>query len=110
VTQTALIILALATPGSADLLAVVVLVTVSWTLLTGLDYGAKAWALTRTATVPFQPRRAPVAVDPVKSAGPLLPAGGRNDVHWSGTGLWWRRVAAPAGQQGGGVESSRVRS
>ena len=47
VAQTTMIVVALAAPGATVLLAVLVLATVLWTVLTGLDYGAKAVALTR---------------------------------------------------------------
>jgi CDP-diacylglycerol--glycerol-3-phosphate 3-phosphatidyltransferase len=47
VAQTAMIVLALAAPGWTAVLAAVVATTVLWTVLTGLDYGVKAVALTR---------------------------------------------------------------
>ncbi|MCW2699212.1 MAG: CDP-diacylglycerol--glycerol-3-phosphate 3-phosphatidyltransferase [Blastococcus sp.] len=56
VTQTALIVLALAAPGWTEVLAVVVLATVLWTVVTGIDYGAKAAALRRAAVPPLQAR------------------------------------------------------
>jgi CDP-diacylglycerol--glycerol-3-phosphate 3-phosphatidyltransferase len=43
--QTTLIVLALAVPGWTTVLAVVVAVTVLWTVATGLDYGLKAGVL-----------------------------------------------------------------
>lgn len=45
--QTTLIVLALGAPGWTALLDAVVVATVCWTVVTGLDYGAKAAALTR---------------------------------------------------------------
>jgi CDP-diacylglycerol--glycerol-3-phosphate 3-phosphatidyltransferase len=47
VAQTAMIVLALAAPGWTAVLTAVVVTTVLWTVLTGLDYGVKAVALTR---------------------------------------------------------------
>lgn len=44
-TQTALIVLALAVPAWTAVLHAVVVVTVAWTLVTGLDYAAKAAGL-----------------------------------------------------------------
>jgi CDP-diacylglycerol--glycerol-3-phosphate 3-phosphatidyltransferase len=58
VSQTALILLALATPGWTGALAAVVTVTVAWTVVTGLDYGGKAAALAGLAPLRVQPRRA----------------------------------------------------
>jgi CDP-diacylglycerol---glycerol-3-phosphate 3-phosphatidyltransferase len=49
VTQTALVVLALATPGWVGLLQVVVLLTVLWTVVTGADYAVKAAGLARAA-------------------------------------------------------------
>jgi CDP-diacylglycerol--glycerol-3-phosphate 3-phosphatidyltransferase len=90
VTQTALILLALASPGWTEALMVVAVVTVAWTVITGLDYAVKAAVLTRAATSTRQPRRGWVAVDRVDGAAALFPDRGR--------------------QQGGGTGSSRVRS
>ncbi|MGY1619982.1 CDP-diacylglycerol--glycerol-3-phosphate 3-phosphatidyltransferase [Geodermatophilus sp. SYSU D00691] len=64
VAQTALIVLALAAPGWTALLSVVVVGTVVWTVVTGLDYAVKAGALTRSTA-----SRLPVASGP----GPVLP-------------------------------------
>ncbi|MGY1651083.1 CDP-alcohol phosphatidyltransferase family protein [Geodermatophilus sp. SYSU D01119] len=62
VAQTVMIVLALAAPGWTVVLAVLVTTTVLWTVLTGLDYGVKALALTRarapglrSSTVPGAP-------------------------------------------------------
>jgi len=90
VTQTVLIVVALAMPGEAQVPWGVVVGTVAWTLVTGLDYGAKAAALTRAAGSPLLPERASAVVDPVDGAARLVPNG--------------------APQQGGGAGSSRVRS
>jgi CDP-diacylglycerol--glycerol-3-phosphate 3-phosphatidyltransferase len=79
-TQTLLIVLALGTPGWTVGLWVAVAVAVVWTLATGLDYAAKAAALTRAA--------APVP-RPAYAA----------DAGWN-----------PARQQAGGAESSRLAS
>ncbi|MCW2739815.1 MAG: CDP-diacylglycerol/glycerol-3-phosphate3-phospha tidyltransferase [Blastococcus sp.] len=107
-TQTVLIVLALATPGWTHLLDAVVVVTVVWTVLTGLDYGVKAAALTRTPTAPPQPSRASVAIGPVGL--PLFPAVGRSYRGLRGPGPWLPRVSQLRAQQGGGAESSRVAS
>jgi CDP-diacylglycerol---glycerol-3-phosphate 3-phosphatidyltransferase len=80
VTQTALIVLALAMPGWTDVLGALVVGTVLWTLVTGVDYGLRAVALVRAAGVPLEP------------SGALAVA-----------------VADGAGQQDGRVDSSRVR-
>jgi CDP-diacylglycerol--glycerol-3-phosphate 3-phosphatidyltransferase len=53
--QTTLIVLALAAPGWTPVLAVVVVATVLWTVVTGLDYGLKAAALTRARPTSVQP-------------------------------------------------------
>ena len=45
--QTTVIVLALAAPGWTDVLTAVTVMTVLWTVVTGLDYGAKAAALAR---------------------------------------------------------------
>jgi CDP-diacylglycerol--glycerol-3-phosphate 3-phosphatidyltransferase len=92
VTQTVLIVVALATPGWDEALWVAVAVAVVWTVATGLDYVAKAASLTRTA-VPV-PRPALAAVDSVDATG----------------GAWWGRVWSPARQQAGAAESSRMAS
>ncbi|MGY1715029.1 CDP-alcohol phosphatidyltransferase family protein [Geodermatophilus sp. SYSU D01106] len=62
VAQTVVIVLALAAPGWTVVLTVLVTTTVLWTVLTGLDYGVKALALTRSpapglgsSTVPGAP-------------------------------------------------------
>lgn len=80
-TQTVLIVVALGAPAWTEGLRVAVAVAVVWTLATGLDYAAKAAALTRSA-VPVPPR-------PVYAA----------DSVWT-----------PARQQAGGAESSRLAS
>jgi CDP-diacylglycerol--glycerol-3-phosphate 3-phosphatidyltransferase len=90
VTQTALIVLALATPGWTDVLTAVVLVTVVWTVGTGLDYGGKAAVLSGARGLgagapPGAGRRGSVP-----HPAPLVPDAGL--------------------QQGGGGASSRVRS
>jgi CDP-diacylglycerol--glycerol-3-phosphate 3-phosphatidyltransferase len=59
-TQTMLIVLALAVPGWTHLLTAAVLVTVLWTVVTGVDYAAKATAL-RQAAGPALPTRRIVA-------------------------------------------------
>jgi CDP-diacylglycerol--glycerol-3-phosphate 3-phosphatidyltransferase len=56
--QTTLIVLALAAPGWTEVLAALVMATVVWTVVTGLDYGVKAAALTRTRP-PLQPAAVP---------------------------------------------------
>jgi CDP-diacylglycerol--glycerol-3-phosphate 3-phosphatidyltransferase len=86
-TQTTLIVIALATPGWSEVLWAVVLVTVLWTVVTGVDYGAKAAALTRAAGSPVLPRGALAAVNGAA-----------------------RLVASEGLQQGGGAGSSRVAS
>ncbi len=86
-TQTALVLLALAAPGSGILTAVV-LVTVTWTVLTGLDYAAKAVVLRRSGP-PSAPRPT-AAVTLTGGVAPLLQDADR--------------------QQGGTEASSRVRS
>lgn len=48
-TQTVLIALALAMPGAAEVLWVLVMVTAVWTVVTGLDYGLKVGALAGAA-------------------------------------------------------------
>jgi CDP-diacylglycerol--glycerol-3-phosphate 3-phosphatidyltransferase len=110
VTQTALIVLALATPGWTDALRVLVLVTVLWTVVTGLDYGGKAAGLTRVPAGPRLSGPASAAVLPVEGGMPLSPAGSPGYDRRPATAPWWRAIAAPAGQQGGGADSSRVRS
>jgi CDP-diacylglycerol--glycerol-3-phosphate 3-phosphatidyltransferase len=87
-TQTVLIVLALAAPGT-DVLGAVLAVTVLWTVLTGFDYGVKAAALPRSAALPAAPRRAPVAVRPV---------------------AWSRGIPGVRRQQSGGAASSRLTS
>jgi CDP-diacylglycerol--glycerol-3-phosphate 3-phosphatidyltransferase len=52
VAQTALIVLALSASQWTALLATVIAGTVAWTVVTGLDYGVKAGALTRARAVP----------------------------------------------------------
>jgi CDP-diacylglycerol--glycerol-3-phosphate 3-phosphatidyltransferase len=86
-TQTVLIVLALAAPGTGALGAVVA-VTVLWTVLTGFDYGAKAAALTRSAALSSVPRSALVAGRPV----------------------WSRGIPGVRRQQSGGAASSRLTS
>ncbi|WP_198597823.1 CDP-diacylglycerol--glycerol-3-phosphate 3-phosphatidyltransferase [Blastococcus atacamensis] len=53
--QTTMIVLALAAPGWTEVLTVVVVATVLWTVVTGLDYGAKAAALGRVRGPSLQP-------------------------------------------------------
>jgi CDP-diacylglycerol--glycerol-3-phosphate 3-phosphatidyltransferase len=70
VTQTALIVLALAAPGWTAVLMVLVLVTVLWTVVTGVDYGAKAAALARAAGSPLPPLRTALpTLDPAPQQG-----------------------------------------
>jgi len=70
ITQTALIGLALAAPGWTAALMALVLVTVLWTVVTGVDYGAKAAALARAAGSPLPPlRNALPALDPAAQQG-----------------------------------------
>jgi CDP-diacylglycerol--glycerol-3-phosphate 3-phosphatidyltransferase len=88
-TQTALVLLALAVPGSTGAVTAVALVTVVWTVLTGLDYAVKAVTLARSAAPPSAPRPTST-VAPADGAPPLLPSAGR--------------------QQGGAGGSARVRS
>ncbi|WP_081975171.1 CDP-diacylglycerol--glycerol-3-phosphate 3-phosphatidyltransferase [Modestobacter caceresii] len=57
--QTTLIVLALAAPGWTEVLTAVVVTTVLWTVVTGLDYGVKAAALTRARPPSPQPSAAP---------------------------------------------------
>ena len=90
VSQTALIVLALARPEWTAALTVVAVVAVVWTVVTGLDYGVNAAALTPGATSPLRPRRAVFAVAPADGRASLSPDPGR--------------------QQSGGADSSRVRS
>jgi CDP-diacylglycerol--glycerol-3-phosphate 3-phosphatidyltransferase len=90
VTQTALIVLALASPGWTEALMVVVVATVAWTLVTGIDYAVKAAVLTRAAASPLRPRHGSAFVGRVDAAAPLFPQ--------------------PGHQQSGGAGSSRVRS
>lgn len=52
VAQTVLIVLALAVPQWTALLTTAIAGTVGWTVVTGLDYGLKAGALTRARAVP----------------------------------------------------------
>ncbi len=59
VSQTAMVVLALAAPGWTVVLSVVVTTTVLWTVLTGLDYGVKAVALTRAPPSALRPSTAP---------------------------------------------------
>jgi CDP-diacylglycerol--glycerol-3-phosphate 3-phosphatidyltransferase len=109
VTQTVLIVLALATPGWAVGIGVLVVLTVLWTLLTGLDYAAKAAALPRTA--PFAAPARPLApVDHADSAGPVWPAVDRTLDRWRGAASWAQDFRGLRGQQRGGAESSRVTS
>jgi CDP-diacylglycerol---glycerol-3-phosphate 3-phosphatidyltransferase len=104
VTQTALIVLALAAPGWTGVLRVVVLLTVAWTVATGLDYAVKAAGLARRA-VPG-PRGGPAFA--VADGGPSSFPAARLD--GSRTGAVWRGVATPAGQQGRAEDVPRVRS
>ncbi|SOD94546.1 CDP-alcohol phosphatidyltransferase family protein [Blastococcus haudaquaticus] len=89
-TQTALIVLALAVPGWTVVLDVVVVGTVVWTLVTGLDYGRRAAVLRRGPVVLAVAAPAPGGV--AVADGPGRPGGGRS------------------AQQDGGADSSRVRS
>ncbi|SFT36463.1 CDP-diacylglycerol--glycerol-3-phosphate 3-phosphatidyltransferase [Geodermatophilus amargosae] len=57
--QTSLIVLALAAPWWTEVLAAVVMATVVWTVVTGLDYGVKAAALTRARPPSLQPAAVP---------------------------------------------------
>ncbi|WP_246080878.1 CDP-diacylglycerol--glycerol-3-phosphate 3-phosphatidyltransferase [Modestobacter altitudinis] len=59
VAQTTMIVLALAAPGWTGVLAAVVTVTVCWTVVTGLDYGVKALALTRSRASSLPPSAGP---------------------------------------------------
>ena len=71
-TQTTLIVLALAVPGWTAVLAVVVVVTVLWTLVTGVDYGVKAAApapAARVAQGPVWPAQGPVLSRTAEPAG-----------------------------------------
>ncbi|SFP02329.1 CDP-diacylglycerol--glycerol-3-phosphate 3-phosphatidyltransferase [Geodermatophilus dictyosporus] len=63
--QTTMIVLALAAPEWTAVLTAVVVLTVAWTVLTGLDYGAKAAALTRAR----RPALQPPAVSPPHAPG-----------------------------------------
>jgi CDP-diacylglycerol--glycerol-3-phosphate 3-phosphatidyltransferase len=108
VTQTALIVLALAAPGWTGVLEAVVLLSVVWTVVTGLDYAVKAAGLARRAAAVPGPGPA-VAVVARGGGGPAaLPVPGRLDGR--GTTTSWREVATPTAQQGGAESSSRVRS
>jgi CDP-diacylglycerol--glycerol-3-phosphate 3-phosphatidyltransferase len=91
VTQTAMIALALAQPGWTAALTVAVLVTVGWTVATGLDYAAKVASIGRMPASLPPLGRVPGAVAPADGAEPLVPDPGRR-------------------QQGGAEGSSRVRS
>jgi len=79
-TQTALIVLALAAPGWTGVLGVVVLLAVVWTVVTGLDYAAKAAGLPRPAVLPGPTLSVVPAGD-----GAAFASGGRLDE--PGTGL-----------------------
>jgi len=63
-TQTALVVLALATPGWDEVLQVAVVLTVVWTVVTGAAYAVKAAGVVRAA-------------DPGPRAGPALAAAGQ---------------------------------
>lgn len=89
VSQTALIVVALAAPGSTALIMPMVVITVAWTVVTGIDYGVKAAALARRSAPPVPAGRRPAVVRSLDVAPALLP-----DLR----------------QQGGGTGSSRVRS
>ena len=69
-TQTATIVLALAAPGWTVVLTGAVLVSVLWTVGTGVDYGAKAAALARAAGSPLHPLRTALpTLDPAPQQG-----------------------------------------
>jgi CDP-diacylglycerol---glycerol-3-phosphate 3-phosphatidyltransferase len=102
VTQTALIVLALAAPGWTGVLRVVVLLTVVWTVVTGLDYAVKAAGLARRAVPGPRPALAVADGSPSSFPAPRLDR--------SGTSAVWRGAASPAGQRGGAEDVSRVRS
>jgi CDP-diacylglycerol--glycerol-3-phosphate 3-phosphatidyltransferase len=76
VSQTALIVLALASPTWTEALTVAVVGTVAWTVITGLDYAVKAAALPRTASASDRPRASWVAV-PAREDAAAASAGGR---------------------------------
>jgi CDP-diacylglycerol---glycerol-3-phosphate 3-phosphatidyltransferase len=63
--QTTMIVLALVAPGWTAVLTAVVVLTVAWTVLTGLDYAAKATALTRARGSALSPP----AVSPPQAPG-----------------------------------------
>ena len=108
-TQTALVVLALAVPGWTGVLSVVVLVTVLWTVITGVDYAVKAAGLMRRGTLSgLRPGPALAAVPAGDGGRPSTPARGRLDA--PGISASWPHAADPAGQQGGAAGSSRVRS
>jgi CDP-diacylglycerol--glycerol-3-phosphate 3-phosphatidyltransferase len=67
--QTAVILLALAAPGWTAGVMTVVVVTVGWTVLTGVDYAARAAALARASAAAPQPPETLVALDPVDQQG-----------------------------------------
>jgi CDP-diacylglycerol---glycerol-3-phosphate 3-phosphatidyltransferase len=108
-TQTALVVLALAAPGWTGVLRVVVLVTVLWTVVTGLDYAVKAAGLMRrSAPSGLRPGPALAAVLAGDGRRPSSPA--RIPLDEPGITASWRDTADPAGQQDGAADSSRVRS
>jgi CDP-diacylglycerol---glycerol-3-phosphate 3-phosphatidyltransferase len=84
VSQTALIMIALATPTWTEALMVTVVGTVAWTVITGLDYAAKAAALSRAAASPDRSGGSWTDVSPLEHAAP----------------------ASAGSQQGGGVNRS----
>jgi CDP-diacylglycerol--glycerol-3-phosphate 3-phosphatidyltransferase len=97
VMQTALVVLALAAPGSSGVIMAVALVTVLWTVLTGLDYAVKAVVLARPAG---PPSARPAGPPPARTAMVSVP-------HADGPRPLF---ADDARQQGGAGASARLRS
>jgi CDP-diacylglycerol--glycerol-3-phosphate 3-phosphatidyltransferase len=85
-TQTTLIVLALAAPGWTAALTAVVLVTVLWTVVTGLDYAVKAAALTRAAAARGNGLPGEGALDPVPVDHQGIQPVGDRSITWSDPG------------------------
>ncbi len=66
-TQTTLVVLSLAMPGSSQAISAAVAATVLWTVVTGLDYGVKAAAMTRDDATALRPPSGPQRPEPVGS-------------------------------------------
>ncbi len=66
-TQTTLVVLSLAMPGNSQAISAAVAATVLWTVVTGLDYGVKAAAMTRADATALRPSSGPQRPEPVGS-------------------------------------------